>query len=263
MTNQPNNAWASSDADAPVTKIDDNPIVLAPVFSTSVQTFTDTLVFNIASSQPDAEIFYSLFDIDNPIGGFQWRQGSRVVLTESKIVKAYAVLPSREVSAIIEGKFIKVKNVKGISIKGTCSSLYPGGGDLGLVDGLRGITNFRVGGWHGYQNQDFEAVIDLGEAKEVSYVGANFLQDVGPWIMMPKMVTYSTSNDNVNFTTIGVVTNTVSDKEQNPTIKEFGLDVRTKARYVKVFAKSYGELPADHISAGEPSWIFIDEIVVR
>ena len=94
-------------------------------------------------------------------------------------------------------------------------------------------------------------------------MGANFLQDIGPWIMMPKMVTYSTSNDNVKFTTVGVVSNTVSDKEQNPTIKEFGLDVKTKARYVKVFAKSYGKLPADHISAGEPSWIFIDEIVVK
>ncbi|KAB2869805.1 MAG: glycoside hydrolase family 92 protein [Bacteroidales bacterium] len=263
MTNQPNNAWASSDSDMPVTKIEDNTIAVAPAFHTSTQSFTESLELNLSSIQPEAMIFYALFDIDKQGGGLQWRQGNKVVLTESKIVKAYAVLPSGETSAIIEGKFVKVKDIKDIAIKSEYSSLYTGGGKFALVDGFRGITNFRVGGWQGFHNQDFEAVIDLGEEKEINYMGANFLQDIGPWIMMPKMVTYSTSNDNVNFTTIGVVSNTVSDKEQNPTIKEFGLDVKIKARYVKVFAKSYGKLPADHISAGEPSWIFIDEIVVK
>jgi hypothetical protein len=81
--------------------------------------------------------------------------------------------------------------------------------------------------------------------------------------MMPKYVSYAVSTDNVNFAPVGEVQNTIPDTEQNPTIKEFGLNVKVNARYVKVFAKSYGKLPAGHISEGEPSWIFIDEIVVK
>ncbi|MGE0077462.1 MAG: GH92 family glycosyl hydrolase [Bacteroidales bacterium] len=263
MSNQPNSTWGTSDEDIPVTKIDDDPIAVAPAFNTSAYSFTDTLVLGISSNQPEAMIFYSLFDIDKTVGGLQWRQGNKVVLTESKIVKAYAVLPSGETSAIIEGRYIRVNSVKDITVKGEYSSLYTGGGKLALVDGLRGITNFRVGRWQGYQNQDFEAVVDLGSEKDISYLGADFLQDIGPWIMMPKYVSYAVSTDNVNFTPVGDVQNTVPDTEQSPTIKEFGLNIKTKARYVKVFAKSYGKLPVGHLSEGEPSWIFIDEVVVK
>ncbi|BDX37130.1 alpha-1 2-mannosidase [Tenuifilaceae bacterium CYCD] len=263
MSDQPNKTWGTADADIPETKIDDHPIAVAPAFNTSTQSFTESLELNISSCQPDAMIFYSIFDIDKPGGGVQWRQGNKVVLTESKIVKAYAVLPSGETSAIIEGRYVKVNSVKDIAIKGEYSNLYSGGGKLALVDGLRGITNFRVGRWQGYQNQDFEAVVDLGSEKDITYIGADFLQDIGPWIMMPKYVSYAVSTDNVNFTPVGEVQNTIPDTEQNPTIKEFGLNVKVNARYVKVFAKSYGKLPAGHLSEGEPSWLFIDEIVVK
>lgn len=263
MSNTPNTSWGSADTDVPSTSIIGNTIAVAPAFSTSIKTFTDSLQLTISSIQPEAMIFYATFDADKPQTTPKWIQGRKVLLTDSKTVKAYAVLPDGTTSAIIEGTFIKIKNVSNVEIKSHYSSLYTGGGKLALVDGVRGTTNFRIGGWQGYQGQDFEAVVDLGSERNLSYLGAEFLQDVGPWIMMPKYVSFAVSSDNLDFVNVGEVKNDIPDTEENPTIKEFGVNVKTKARYVKVFAKSYGKLPAEHLSAGEPSWLFIDEIIAK
>jgi hypothetical protein len=34
-------------------------------------------------------------------------------------------------------------------------------------------------------------------------------------------------------------------------------------RYIRVSAKSVKKLPADHLGAGKPAWLFLDEIFVR
>ena len=62
---------------------------------------------------------------------------------------------------------------------------------------------------------------------------------------------------------VGTVSSDISDTLQQPVVKEFSITVNVEARYVRVFAKSYGKLPSWHESAGEPSWLFVDEIVIR
>jgi lipopolysaccharide export system protein LptA len=34
-------------------------------------------------------------------------------------------------------------------------------------------------------------------------------------------------------------------------------------RFIRVSAKSVKKLPADHLGAGKPAWLFLDEIFVR
>jgi hexosaminidase len=38
---------------------------------------------------------------------------------------------------------------------------------------------------------------------------------------------------------------------------------KTSAKYVKIIAETYSELPAWHPGAGYPGFIFIDEIIVK
>jgi len=76
-------------------------------------------------------------------------------------------------------------------------------------------------------------------------------------------VEYFISNDGNNFTSAGIVKNTVADKSEI-VIREFGVNLaKTTARYIKVVAKNYGKLPDWHLGAGGDSWLFIDEIVVE
>jgi hypothetical protein len=81
--------------------------------------------------------------------------------------------------------------------------------------------------------------------------------------MMPRLVSFSVSSDGINYTAVGTVSSDISDTLQQPVVKEFSITVNVEARYVRVFAKSYGKLPSWHESAGEPSWLFVDEIVIR
>lgn len=131
-----------------------------------------------------------------------------------------------------------------------------------MVDGVRGESDFRLGGWQGYQGQDFVAVVDLLSEQQISKLAAGLLQDTRSWIFMPRDVEFYVSNDNVNFTQVAKVVNTIPENQETA-LKDFAASVNVKARYVKVVAHSYGMLPQWHIGAGSPAYIFIDEIVVE
>ena len=263
MASSPSETWGTQPSDLPSTAIADNPITLAPYLSARTSVFADTLSVTIASVQPEAQLFYAVEPIDKPLPQTNWIQGDRVNLTESRKVRAFAILPNGQTSAIIEGVFRKVNSVADVQLKSQYSSLYTAGGKLGLVDGIRGSKNFRIGGWQGYQGQDFEAIVDLGEVKPVKQISAGFLQDASPWIMMPREVIFSVSTDGENFVLVGTVKSDIPENQMEPTIKDFTVNVDTKVRFVKVFAKAFGPLPSWHESAGEPSWLFIDEITIK
>ncbi len=144
------------------------------------------------------------------------------------------------------------------------SPQYTGGGDLALTDGVRGGHDFRTGAWQGYQGQDFEAVIDLGKARQVARVGAGFLQDSRSWIWMPREVAFELSADGRNFEPVARVANDVSDRAEEVLTKDFAQAITPRrARYVRVRAKTYGRVPAWHAGAGGSAWIFVDEIIVE
>src|SRR6185312_1708682 len=90
------------------------------------------------------------------------------------------------------------------------SPQYTGGGDLALIDGIRGTTNWSGGAWQGYR-QDFVAIVDLRTPQTISKLGAGFLQDAGSWIWMPRSVEFSLSLDGQTFERVLSITNDVPD----------------------------------------------------
>jgi len=110
----------------------------------------------------------------------------------------------------------------------------------------------------------FEAVVDLGKKQAIHKIAAGFLQDVGSWIWMPTEVEYAISSDGKDFTVVGTIKNTVSEKDYKPTIKDFSAEVKNvKCRYIRVKARNYGTIPSWHLGAGGDAFIFIDEIIVE
>jgi hypothetical protein len=82
---------------------------------------------------------------------------------------------------------------------------------------------------------------------------------------MPTKVDYYVSTDNVNFTKIGTIENTIDAKETENIIKDFSLSLvkPMNMRYVKVIAKNYGKLPEWHQGFNGDGFIFIDEITIK
>jgi hypothetical protein len=141
--------------------------------------------------------------------------------------------------------------------------MYTAGGQDALIDGVMGTTNWRTGEWQSYFDNDFEAIIDLKQHKNISYLGVHVLQDVSPWILYPKEVIFYSSEDGKSYNEIKRIPNQVDQKIGSIQTQELGSPVVLKTRYIKVKAINGGKLPAWHESAGNPSHLFIDEIIIR
>lgn len=188
-----------------------------------------------------------------------------VHLTASATISAFSreTLEGSSTSDTITATFIKKPNDYSIAIKSKYNPQYHAGGLGGLIDGIRGTTNWRKGDWQGYQAQDFEAVIDLREQTAVSEITAGFLQDSRSWILMPTHVEYYLSDDNQHFRLVQTVKNTIDPHDENR-INDFKAAFSpVAARYVKVIAYNFGKLPEWHQGAGGDAFIFIDEISVN
>jgi hypothetical protein len=141
--------------------------------------------------------------------------------------------------------------------------MYTAGGPEALLDGITGTTNWRSGEWQSYFNNNFEAIIDLQKDIQVNYIAIHTLQDVGSWIVYPKEVIVDVSNDGKNYTEAFRISNTVSVEGTKLSMQESGKEVNYKIRYVRIKAVNGGILPEWHESAGNPSHLFIDEVIIK
>jgi hypothetical protein len=141
---------------------------------------------------------------------------------------------------------------------------YHAGGPAGLVDGIRGTENWRLGGWQGYQPSDFEAIVDLHEITRIRKISSGYLQDARSWIWLPVRVEYAVSENGRDFVEVGSLTHGVSDTDlEHVVVHEFEQTLNRRARYVRVRAINYGTIPAWHPGAGNPAFIFVDEIQIE
>ena len=244
-----------------------NSIIPVPVIQAESKAFKDNLKIEIINLDKDK--YELIYNIENPnnknLLGLR-RYTEPFYITESCKVNAFNIIrQSNNYSNASSATFFKKPNNYSINIKSKYNPQYHAGGPEGLLDGILGTENWRKGDWQGYQSQDFEAVVDLQEAKEITEISARFLQDQRSWILMPTKVDYYVSEDNVNFTYFGSVTNTLDPKIEENQIQNFTFSETKgkKARYVRVIAKNFGELPEWHQGAGGDAFIFVDEITIK
>ena len=260
---KPNKAWGTADKDLPQTKIDEHLITPVPYLTGNDKKFKGQSSVEIKSIEPGAVIYYAATPLHGEsTNAFFQQYSAPLQLTQSSTVYAYAVKAGTQSKTIVQD-FYKLPEDKTVNVLSKVNSLYTAGGPDALIDGVIGEANYRTGEWQSYEGVDFEAVVDLKQSKPITYVGAHFLQDVGSWIWMPKSVSFEASNDGKNFTPLGEVKNIISDKDYEPSVKEFGLPVQTAARYIRVKAINYGKIPDWHPGKGGDAHIFVDEIIVK
>lgn len=132
-----------------------------------------------------------------------------------------------------------------------------------LTDGILGSTDFRYN-WLGWEGDNMEVTLDLGETKPVWTVTTQFLQETRSWIFMPLSVSVEISEDGKTFVPVGKMQNTIDERDEKITIQPFEIRFAPRlARYVRVFARNRAEPPNWHAGAGGKSWIFVDEIAIK
>jgi predicted alpha-1,2-mannosidase len=239
---------------------------IAPIIDAENKMFKDSLLINMYSLNPDKpNVYYTMVGSDENL------------LIETKIkaftkpfyiknsVKIHAHSNNKIENYLNEAYFHKIPNNWTIKLNCKYNKQYTAGGDAGIIDGLLGYKDWRKGGWQGYQSQDFEAVIDMQENKEINEISSSYLQDSRSWILLPKEVEYLVSNDGINFTSVSKVNHDLAWNTNENIVKKLTgqLSQKLKTRYIKVIARNYGALPQGHQGFGGDAFIFVDEIEVR
>ena len=143
------------------------------------------------------------------------------------------------------------------------ASQYAAGGDLALIDRLRGGDDYRNSLWQGYEGKDLIAVVDLGKRQKINEIRMGFLQDENSWIFMPTQLEVWVGEEG-QWENYGLLQNDqISTKDTGAIVKDFVVRGDNTARYVKVVATSLKYCPDHHKGAGGKCWIFSDEIVVK
>ena len=243
------------------------PYVISPVITSNSQSFEKETTVRIESIDTHNSIWYWISKNEKlhekiPILIYE----KPIKIDTSCTVYSYTGIGIDNISNVTKASFVKKPNNFTIKLKSTYNPQYHAGGPEGLIDGINGNENWRKGSWQGYQNQDFEAVIDLQELVKVNSINSSYLQDTGSWILMPKQVEYFVSSDNILFEKVAGIDNKINPKVMDVKIQNLKATLDgISARYVKIVAHNFGKLPEWH--QGYPfqgdAFIFIDEITVK
>ncbi|HEY3176730.1 MAG TPA: GH92 family glycosyl hydrolase [Candidatus Polarisedimenticolia bacterium] len=257
---RPDPAWGARTADRPRSRVEGERVVAAPFVRAGAARFRESTNVELGCAEAGATIRYTL-DAARPEQ--EWSPYSEPVLVrESSRVRFMAEREGRR-SPAVEASFHRMPNAWEIDVRSEPSPQYTAGGPEALIDGLRAGSNWRTGGWQGYQYRDFEATVDLKVARPVHHAGAGFLQDIGSWIWMPSEIAVSVSDDGITFRQVARRASGVPDREEGILLRDVTADLAgIQTRYVRILARTYGEIPEWHPGHGDGAFIFVDEILI-
>lgn len=229
-----------------------------PYFGKSSLTFSDSQIISLEKLPEADEVYYAL----NQDKTFQLYQ-KPIEISETTTIKAFAKHKSPDsYSDTIQTTFKKIPEGRRIQLLTKYAPQYAASGDLALIDFMRGDKNYRTGTWQGYEEENVEAIVDLGKVQDIQKINVGFLQDQNAWIFMPLEVQLLVSEDGTNFQLKEKIRNTTDEKSEAVIIKDFSFEKVLRTRYLKIMGVNRQTCPTWHKGAGNKSWIFADEIEV-
>ena len=193
----------------------------------------------------DKEVrFYSPFKKDGEL------QPVQDCLEGRHNVTSFAVLPEAKeadvtFAAQVEGRLmsqpvtqhlVRTSTDKHVTYLTQPAPQYTENGPEGMVDNIFGTTNYRIGGWQGWQ-EDMVAVVELDKVQTVRSVGVDCLENMRSWVFFPKSVKVEYSLDGQEWQPYGEVENTqfaaVHARQEESVQHTFAVNGSAKAKYVE------------------------------
>jgi hexosaminidase len=199
----------------------------------------------------------------NGVARFEYKQPVRITEFGTYAVDDFAN------DIRIEQKFFFNKATgKKIMLATEAAKAYPGDGAFTLVNGVQNDKGLAKGSeFLGFLGKDLDATIDLKYDKgDISKVTLHVLDQNGSWIYLPKQVEVTYIPD-IDYTVDDVKyfpkEVRVVDVEKEKGLSKIVIESKQNCRYVKVVAKNFGIIPSSSPGAGNPAWLFVDEIEVE
>ncbi len=151
---------------------------------------------------------------------------------------------------------------KTLKLKQAPSEPYHVGGAETLVNGvIASEQRFNDKEWLGWNGKDVEGIIDLQEKTLVQSVSLRFFNGPNSWVYAPSSVAVHVSDDGFNFKTVA--------QKSIPSSGQIGVQKieltfdPIQSRYLKINAINHGLIKKGNPGEGNPSWLFVDELIVR
>ncbi|HPT52222.1 MAG TPA: GH92 family glycosyl hydrolase [Bacteroidales bacterium] len=261
MGERPNQNLWNKPENCPHTEIPET-VAMSPVFFPNTSSFRDSLRVSLSithpTHSPNSIIYYQT---SQDSFTQTHRYTSPLLITESTQFKAFNQ-DNNGISQWVEANYYRFEQDKNIRILSQYNPQYTAGGDEGLIDHIRGNTNFRLGGWQGYQDTDFEAIIDLKSIKHIQSVSVGFLEEIRSWIWFPTKMIVEISTDGERYMPYGTILNSHPDNDYTTKTEDFNIIQEADCQYIRIKAVNYGTIPDWHLGAGGKAFIFVDEILV-
>lgn len=131
-----------------------------------------------------------------------------------------------------------------------------------LVNGLRGSLKQTDFEWY---TGAMSVTVDLQQPEDIRSFTAGCITNYGMAVHKPKSMTVELSDDNLHFKEAGKLTFTDDEifREGN-FIEDLRIDVdHARARYIRFTFEAPSNCPADHVRPGQPSRVYLDELIIR
>lgn len=217
-----------------------------------------SLDINFKYNIPTAEIRYTTDGTEPDINSSRSKTG--IMISKSCTVKAQVYNNGVPMGPVAVQPFVFSKaTCRSLRLKNQPHPYYSTGGAFTLVDGIIGKLPWYGKDWLGFKN-DFEMVMDLGKTDSINTVTVDMLEETVSWVHYPEKVELYISQNGIDFTLVATAT-----REE---IKQMGRAINlsagySPARFIKIIAKHPGKIPEGMPGAGEPAWIFVDEVLIN
>ena len=263
MSDQPNLVRNKFNHAPTLSQLPDN-MVPVPYFEQTNHVFTDSMNISLSvMNRDECTIVYTTDESKPDMTSKRYKEP--FTIKNSTIIKAMAFKDSSQ-SSVISNKFIKKDNTVSLELKSEYSNQYAAGGDFTLIDGIRGMNEFRTGDWQGYWAQDVVAEVSFTAPRMLHQIGIGCMSDIKSWIFFPSAIQIEVSFDGRNFVSLEELKLPVqTKKDMYPHIKDFLFATNSTVPILKirVTAKNYGICPDWHLGNGNDTWLFLDEIIFK
>lgn len=213
----------------------------------------EALTLTLECERPDVEIHYTLDGTEPTATSPRYTQA--LTLKENVTVKAATFAGNEQ-----QGKTLILPVEWN---KATAKPLVNAGSGMEvLVNGLRGSLKQTDFEWY---TGAMSVTVDLQQPEDIRSCTAGCITNYGMAVHKPKSMTVELSDDNLHFKEAGKLTFTDDEifREGN-FIENLTIDVdHARARYIRFTFEAPSNCPADHVRPGQPSRVYLDELIIR
>ncbi len=226
--------------------------------------FNGPLTITLSCVEPKAEIRYTLDGSEPDEKSALYKNPFTIEQSCTLKVRAFAKGKERSFEAVRCFEYHPIKNTTFITPP---VERYSKNAEIALMDGKKGVAGDYYNDWLGFNGNDMEATIELNKSMNISVIKVGVCHEPNDWVMWPKAVWVSFSENGTDFTDWQPAELPVFDRPDR--MAGHGrIEARAKVnaknmRFIRVKVENQGVLPDWHPYAGQKAWIMVDEVAVE